>query len=190
MTYEHIAMIPFLLDDLHLTPEEVAERDANPAQWAAQRYALPEHIFKAAAERHGHGSAKVEHPRSSANPTHPSASPLYPTTPRLVPRENAPALPSEARDLREQLPASSQPATSSPVIASPGASGPTSPKGSSPSGSYFSTVLSSPPSPNRMEVASTTAGHRMKNAEQPRSNREVRQPGNSMSSKKRGKMRA
>lgn len=48
MTYEHLAMIPFMIDASHLTPEEAAERAANPALWAARRYRMPEHIFQAA----------------------------------------------------------------------------------------------------------------------------------------------
>ena len=50
MPYEHVAMIPFMIDASHLTPEEAAERAANPAQWAAQRYGMPEHIFQAAGQ--------------------------------------------------------------------------------------------------------------------------------------------
>ena len=39
-----------MIDASHLTPEEAAERAANPAQWAAQRYGMPEHIFQAAGQ--------------------------------------------------------------------------------------------------------------------------------------------
>ncbi|KAF2997636.1 hypothetical protein E8E13_004818 [Curvularia kusanoi] len=49
MTYEHVTSLPFLLDSSHLTPEEVAERDKNPALFAARRYGQPEHIFRTAA---------------------------------------------------------------------------------------------------------------------------------------------
>lgn len=48
MTYKHVAMIPFMIDASHLTPEEAAERAANPALWAARRYGMPEHIFQVA----------------------------------------------------------------------------------------------------------------------------------------------
>lgn len=48
MTYEHVTMIPFMLDASHLTQEEAAERAANPSLWAARRYGMPEHIFQAA----------------------------------------------------------------------------------------------------------------------------------------------
>ena len=34
--YEHVAMIPFLIDASHLTFEEAAERTMNPASWAAR----------------------------------------------------------------------------------------------------------------------------------------------------------
>ena len=36
MMYEHVAMIPFLIDASHLTFEEAAERTMNPASWAAR----------------------------------------------------------------------------------------------------------------------------------------------------------
>lgn len=50
MTYEHVTALPFLLDSTHLSPEEIAERDANPTLWASKRYGQPEHIFQAAGE--------------------------------------------------------------------------------------------------------------------------------------------
>jgi hypothetical protein len=50
MSYDHVAMIPFMLDASHLTAEEAAERATNPALWAARRYGQPEAIFRAAGE--------------------------------------------------------------------------------------------------------------------------------------------
>jgi hypothetical protein len=45
---DHVTMLPFLLDDSHLTPEDIAERNKHPAQWAARRYAAPEDRFRKA----------------------------------------------------------------------------------------------------------------------------------------------
>lgn len=50
MPYEHVAMIPFMIEASQLTAEEAAERAANPARWAARRYGMPEHIFQAAGQ--------------------------------------------------------------------------------------------------------------------------------------------
>lgn len=45
---DHVTMLPFLLRDSHLTPEDIAERNKHPAQWAARRYAAPEDGFEKA----------------------------------------------------------------------------------------------------------------------------------------------
>lgn len=50
MTYEHVAILPFLIDDVHLSPADVAERAENPIAWASRRYGQPEHVFRAAGE--------------------------------------------------------------------------------------------------------------------------------------------
>jgi hypothetical protein len=42
---DHVTMLPFLLRDSHLTPEDIAERNKHPVQWAARRYAAPEDGF-------------------------------------------------------------------------------------------------------------------------------------------------
>lgn len=50
MSYEHVTSLPFLIASSQLTPEEAAERDADPAQWAARRYGQPVRFFRAAGE--------------------------------------------------------------------------------------------------------------------------------------------
>lgn len=50
MAYEHVTSLPFLLDSSHLTPDEIAERDENPALFAAKRYGQPEYIFRTAGQ--------------------------------------------------------------------------------------------------------------------------------------------
>ncbi|KAF2621122.1 hypothetical protein BU25DRAFT_483985 [Macroventuria anomochaeta] len=150
MTYNHVATLPFLLDATHLTPEEVAERDANPALWAARRYGQPEHIFKAAAERHGQGSSKTGHTTFLAAHTHDSLASANPSPLRTAPPTATSSPLQSAQPLQRQHSYSSkQMQTSSPP--SPSCqSGPSSPHGSSPSGSYFSTILSTELSQERL----------------------------------------
>lgn len=48
MSYDHVAMLPFLIDPSLLTPDEAAERAKDPIAWASKRYNQPESIFRKA----------------------------------------------------------------------------------------------------------------------------------------------
>ncbi|KAF1923090.1 uncharacterized protein M421DRAFT_96378 [Didymella exigua CBS 183.55] len=177
MTYEHVARVAFLIDASHLTPEEVAERAANPALWAARRYGQPEHIFRAAAERHEKETAK----RECAIPLNyaPSTTPFCPDTPRIAPQISVPqasqTLHSALSETVRALPVSGR----SRIPGNPGVS--------SPSESYFSTILSSS-TPD--EISSSPSEQLRTQSKQALVGDLPHASGGSMSAKSKEKMRA
>ena len=212
MSYEHIAILPFLLDSSHLTPEEVTERDANPTLWAARRYGQPEHIFRAAgryafsghvfwtetsaAERHGNGSSETRHSRFLAAQTQASLASSSRTTSQSSPATFATSdSRSHAAQSFNRQDANSSPPTRSSLPASPSLpSGPSSPYASSPSESYFSTVLSPEPSQedpdNDLYEDSGNGPRHDGESATATSQRSVKEQKAPTSSKKKGKMRA
>ncbi|KAH6644871.1 hypothetical protein C7974DRAFT_29361 [Boeremia exigua] len=111
MNYAHVTTLPFLLDSSHLTPEELAERNSNPALFAARRYGQPEHIFREAAERHENGSLQGG---SLRGPLRDSS--LRRCSPRgHAPPARRPPLTTQVLVLQLQRP-TSRPSSRSPVL--------------------------------------------------------------------------
>ncbi|OSS50851.1 hypothetical protein B5807_04556 [Epicoccum nigrum] len=140
MPYDHVTSLPFLLDSSYLTPEEIVEREANPALFAARRYGQPEHIFRTAAERHGNGSLRSTLPSFTA--AHPHSSSALPRPSQASSTVTVSAGICDDGSSQSQQPSRSPVAT--PHLShSPYSSGASSPRGSTTPGNYFSTVLSS-----------------------------------------------
>jgi hypothetical protein len=155
MPYDHVTSLPFLLDSSYLTPEEIAEREENPALFAARRYGQPEHIFRTAgkyhsvvcivsakpptAERHGNGSLRSTQPSFTASHSRSSS-----TLPR--PAQASPTVAASSGIRGDESSQSRQPSRSPAATPhfshSPYSSGAPSPRGSATVGNYFSTVLS------------------------------------------------
>ena len=155
MPYDHVTSLPFLLDSSYLTPEEIAEREANPALFAARRYGQPEHIFRTAgiyhsivyivgsdrptAERHGNGLLR------STLPSFTAAHSLSSSTLHRPAQASSTVAASEGicgNDSSQSRQPSRSPAATPHLSHSPYSSGASSPRGSSTPGNYFSTVLS------------------------------------------------
>lgn len=97
MPYDHVTSLPFLLDSSYLTPEEIVEREANPALFAARRYGQPEHIFRTAGEcRLVFTLSVLTIPQPSAMETDRYEAPCHhsqqriPTLPQLCPSHHKP----------------------------------------------------------------------------------------------------
>ncbi|KAF1348431.1 hypothetical protein EJ07DRAFT_184864 [Lizonia empirigonia] len=155
MSYDHVAMLPFLINPSLLTPDEAAERAKDPIAWASKRYNQPESIFrKAVTERHG---LNPSNPVLSLSPNTYSEPPpaswfQAPTHRTLI--EPGPSNNSIAQPHQKQTAAPSQAQPLPRMSASPRLTGLSDPQGSSTPTSYFSTILSSEEPPEEMDLVS------------------------------------
>lgn len=187
MTFDHVTCLPFLLDSSYLTPEEIAEREANPALFAARRYGQPEHIFRTAgkyrsfvyivsakrfiAERHGNGSFRSTVPSVTAAHSH-SSSTLH--CPAQASSRVAGSAGIRGDDSSQSRQPSRSPAATPHLSHSPYSSGASSPRGSSTPGNYFSTVLS-PAASERSASSPTPSSSAHAEADQAQHNRQEAQ---------------